>query len=173
MTRISDIFYGDNTTNIILKKEWLPSTGLYPTDTTEGIMYIAADDGNVSGTDFSEDDVIIYKDSEWVAIGGGGGTEVIVSDTAPTSPTEGTLWWNSSDVDGGSLYLWYVGEAPNVPTWVPVSGIGSGGGGSSSVVNTLRVISLPTYADDAAAGSGGLLTGDVYKTVTGELRIKL
>ncbi len=32
---------------------------------------------------------------------------------------------------------------------------------------------LPTHADDAAAGTGGLSEGDVYKTATGELRIKL
>jgi len=30
-----------------------------------------------------------------------------------------------------------------------------------------------TYADDSAAGTGGLVAGDVYKTATGELRIKL
>ena len=32
---------------------------------------------------------------------------------------------------------------------------------------------LATYADDSAAGTGGLVAGDVYKTSTGELRIKL
>lgn len=32
---------------------------------------------------------------------------------------------------------------------------------------------LPTYADDAAAGAGGLVGGDLYKTSTGALRIKL
>lgn len=32
---------------------------------------------------------------------------------------------------------------------------------------------LSTYADDTAAGTGGLAAGDVYKTSTGELRIKL
>lgn len=32
---------------------------------------------------------------------------------------------------------------------------------------------LPIYADDAAAGAGGLATDTVYKTATGELRIKL
>jgi hypothetical protein len=31
----------------------------------------------------------------------------------------------------------------------------------------------PTYADDSAAGTGGLVAGDVYQTSTGELRIKL
>ena len=32
---------------------------------------------------------------------------------------------------------------------------------------------LPTYADDSTAGSGGLVSGDMYKTSGGELRIKL
>lgn len=32
---------------------------------------------------------------------------------------------------------------------------------------------LPTYADEAAATTGGLSTGDLYKTATGEIRIKL
>ena len=32
---------------------------------------------------------------------------------------------------------------------------------------------LPTYADEAAATTGGLSTGDLYKTSTGEIRIKL
>ena len=32
---------------------------------------------------------------------------------------------------------------------------------------------VPTYADDSAAGSGGLAAGDVYKTSGGDLKIKL
>lgn len=32
---------------------------------------------------------------------------------------------------------------------------------------------LPTFADDSAAGTGGLTSGDLYKTSTGSLRIKL
>lgn len=38
-------------------------------------------------------------------------------------------------------------------------------------LETIRLLSLPTYADEAAASS--LTTGDLYKTATGELRIKL
>jgi hypothetical protein len=38
---------------------------------------------------------------------------------------------------------------------------------------TLKLTSIPTYTDDASAGTGGLVSGDVYKTATGELRIKL
>lgn len=35
----------------------------------------------------------------------------------------------------------------------------------------LNVTSAPTYADNAAATSGGLTVGDIYKTASGELRI--
>jgi hypothetical protein len=35
----------------------------------------------------------------------------------------------------------------------------------------LQIFNLPTYADNAAAISGGLITDTVYKTSTGELRI--
>jgi hypothetical protein len=41
---------------------------------------------------------------------------------------------------------------------------------ATGVINSGTV---PTYADDAAAGTGGLVAGDIYKTATGELRIKL
>lgn len=37
--------------------------------------------------------------------------------------------------------------------------------------NTINLPNLPTYANNADAISGGLVTSDVYKTSTGELRI--
>lgn len=36
----------------------------------------------------------------------------------------------------------------------------------------LTLVDIPTYADDAAAGAAGLTANTVYKTATGELRIK-
>lgn len=38
---------------------------------------------------------------------------------------------------------------------------------------TLILSALPTYADEAAAGVGGLSAGALYKTATGEVRVKL
>jgi len=38
---------------------------------------------------------------------------------------------------------------------------------------TINASQLSTYVDDAAAGVGGLVQGDIYMTATGELRIKL
>jgi hypothetical protein len=37
----------------------------------------------------------------------------------------------------------------------------------------INTTTLPIYADDTAAGAGGLVSGDVYGTTTGELRYKL
>lgn len=45
--------------------------------------------------------------------------------------------------------------------------------GNFFVSNNIKANGLPSYADDAAAGSGGLSAGQFYKTATGELRIKL
>lgn len=45
--------------------------------------------------------------------------------------------------------------------------------GNFELQNNLLLQGIPTYADDTAAGSGGLTSGYVYKTSTGELRIKL
>ena len=41
----------------------------------------------------------------------------------------------------------------------------------TAVFNTLNLLNLPTYANNAAAVTGGLSVNDVYKTSTGELRI--
>lgn len=40
-------------------------------------------------------------------------------------------------------------------------------------VANLNLSGISTYADDTAAGTGGLTTGQLYQTSTGELRIKL
>jgi len=43
---------------------------------------------------------------------------------------------------------------------------------SAVFAGRIRMV-VPTYADDSAAGSGGLTAGDVYKTSGGDLKIKL
>lgn len=44
--------------------------------------------------------------------------------------------------------------------------------GQAATFTTMN-LTVPTYDDDAAAGAGGLTSGDLYKTVGGGLRIKL
>jgi hypothetical protein len=54
----------------------------------------------------------------WTTIsgGGGGGASITVSDTPPSSPTVGALWWDSV---GGQLYVWY--SDANSSQWVPAT----------------------------------------------------
>jgi hypothetical protein len=46
-------------------------------------------------------------------------------------------------------------------------------GGNKTFLNLLALPNAYVFADDASAGAGGLLSGEIYKTATGELRIKL
>lgn len=39
--------------------------------------------------------------------GGGGGSQLSISTTAPVSPTDGQLWFDNSD---GNTYIWYASQ---------------------------------------------------------------
>jgi hypothetical protein len=52
--------------------------------------------------------------------GGSGGASITVSDTAPASPTDGAMWFDSV---GLQLYLWYNDGSSS--QWVPASNYGS------------------------------------------------
>jgi hypothetical protein len=76
--------------------------------------------------------------------GGGGGASVSVGDTAPASPSEGDLWFDSSNLKS---YIYYDSS------WVEIGG-GTGGGGQYTV------------SDTAPTAPG---TGDVwYDSTTGK-----
>ena len=65
--------------------------------------------------------------------GGGGGASVTVSETAPTSPSEGDLWFDPSVL---KTFVYYNDGTTN--QWVqnnPTGGGGSGGGGASVTVS--------------------------------------
>ena len=80
--------------------------------------------------------------------GGGGNASVTVSDSAPSSPSNGDLWFKS---DVGELYLWYTDGSSN--QWVEASG------GSNTVVTS---DSAPTSPQD----------GDLWwNSNTGELKV--
>ena len=80
--------------------------------------------------------------------GGGGNASVTVSDSAPSSPSNGDLWFKS---DVGELYLWYADGSSN--QWVEASG------GSNTVVTS---DSAPTSPQD----------GDLWwNSDTGELKV--
>lgn len=87
----------------------------------------------------------VWDGEKWVLpsseTGGGGGSSgasVTLSDTPPSNPSEGDLWW---DTVGGQLYVWY--DDGDSQQWAATS-TGSGG-------DYLPLI-------------GGTLTGDLYGT---------
>jgi hypothetical protein len=55
-------------------------------------------------------------DPHWIAAGG-----VTIGDTAPASPSQGTLWWDSV---GGQLYVWY--DDGTSAQWVVANSIAGG-----------------------------------------------
>tara|TARA_E500000331_G_scaffold354164_1_gene406508 strand:+ start:3137 stop:4894 length:1758 start_codon:yes stop_codon:yes gene_type:complete len=63
--------------------------------------------------------------------GGSSGANVTISDTAPTSPSVGDLWFKS---DEGRLKIYY--QDVDTTQWVDTSPIGSGGGGGGSITVT-------------------------------------
>lgn len=58
----------------------------------------------------------------------------------------------------GSLYL-----DNNGGLWVKATGVGNSGWYKVLLSNVAAGYALPTYANNAAALAGGLVTGDVYK----------
>lgn len=78
--------------------------------------------------------------------------------------TSGTLLWAFS---GG-----YAGEGP-LTLAASLLRFTVGGSLILTINSTGAIIALPTYADNAAAVSGGLASGALYKTATGEVRIRV
>jgi len=50
---------------------------------------------------------------------------------------------------------------------------GNVGIGTTNPTAIFHVVGLPTHADEATASANGLTAGAIYKTATGELRVKL
>ena len=91
---------------------------------------------DVNTTGAATNKILKYNGTQWVvaddaAGSGGSGTNVTISDTAPTSPTAGDLWFKS---DEGRLKIYY--NDGNSSQWVDTSPIGSGGGGGGATVTT-------------------------------------
>ena len=80
----------------------------------------AAVDTHLNTSTASTNEVLSWNgsDYDWVAqSGGGGGASVTTSDAAPSSPTAGDLWYNTS---AGGLFVYY--QDANSAQWVEVVG---------------------------------------------------
>jgi hypothetical protein len=88
------------------------------TDDTFKTPTLFVDNIEIDPTGAVTNDVLVYNGSKFTAASvalGGGGASLTVSDTAPTSPSEGDLWFNSSNA---RTYVYYDSS------WVEVGGSG-------------------------------------------------
>ena len=90
---------------------------------------------------------------------GGGGASVQVSDTAPSNPSEGDLWWRSTD---GKGFIYYNDGNSNQwvefnPSAVGIAGISTTGTSTFNVIsaNTYQGITTSMISDYGNGLSGG------------------
>jgi hypothetical protein len=95
----------------------------------------------------------------------GGGASITVSDTPPSAPSVGALWWDSV---GGQLYVWYADA--NTSQWVPASNAASlPPPASTTVLGSVKVdgTSIKAAADGTIStvlipmGDNRLINGDM------------
>jgi hypothetical protein len=127
--------------------------------------------------------------------------DISVTDNFGITGTQGVIHWNDTDAyigigddspPGTILKVYQTADQFQLNTqggvklWIEGStGLVTLGGTTAGILvdntndtitltaSTTKVVGLSTYADDAAAGVGGLTTDMLYKTAGGELRIKL
>lgn len=116
---------------------------------------------------------VYYADgdtNQWVEItqglkggggGGGGGATVDVSDTAPSSPTANSLWWNS---DNGKLYIYY--DDGDTEQWVETypgevlaNGTSEAAAAAAAAYNYANTINSATIAYIIDGGGSAITTG--------------
>jgi len=152
-------------------------------DMNGNIIQLSDVDGDISSISTDVDgNVIITSDAATLIINCDSGIEIntggLSSSDSPITVAdevfrivksgEGTVSIGTASLTGFRVALFpdkdiTVAGLDDLDSYLPLSG---------GTVENL-IITAPTYADDTAAGAGGLTTGMVYKTATGELRIKV
>jgi hypothetical protein len=86
---------------------------------------------------------LLYRStgSAWDQIGGAGGSSVTTSDTAPTTPSDGDLWYDSTT---GKTFVWY--EDGSSDQWVEV-------GANAQIV-------IPQHGSSHVRGGSDVIDGD-------------
>ena len=121
---------------------------------------------NVVITSPTNGQVLKYNGANWVndtdiSGSGGGSSSVTVSDTSPSNPSSGDLWYKS---DEGQLKVWYQDGTSN--QWVDTSNNAGGGGSSSSSGANVSVSDTPPT--NPAPENGDLW----WKSNEGRLKIR-
>jgi hypothetical protein len=154
---------GDNNTNLINANGQNDIVGIGMEPDATNVFGTTTFKAQVKDGAFIENDTGIAKLKLLTNKTGGGSASITLQSTTPPSTNEGHY---SVFIGGANGRLNFVNETTS-------NGVVMDNTGTLTIDGILNLVNLGTYADDTAAGAGGLGTGDVYKTATGELRIKL
>ena len=154
---------GDNNTNLINANGQNDIVGIGMEPDATNVFGTTTFKAQVKDGAFIENDTGIAKLKLLTNKTGGGSASITLQSTTPPSTNEGHY---SVFIGGANGRLNFVNETTS-------NGVVMDNTGTLTIDGILHLVNLGTYADDTAAGAGGLGTGDVYKTATGELRIKL
>ena len=178
--------------------QWIETGSAGATFDVDGIESIrfAADDSTSTPVRTSETLSILGSGHITTAVTGDGEIRISstapsmsTSDTAPSSPADGDLWWNTTT---GSLYIYLNEDSTASANWVETAGSGSqGGGGITSVsadpvptlggnlnantynINNVSTISVATNGDPGTDPTTDSGVGYIYaKGATAELFVK-
>ena len=139
---------------------------------------------SANGSVGSANQVLTTNGSAVYWANGGGGTSVTISDTAPSSPSAGNLWYYSA---AGELYIYY--NDADSSQWVTASGGGSinnannanyannssylGGVAAASYITSFSLSSsLSSYAPLSGASFTGAATFSNTVSITGTTAVK-
>ena len=118
-----------------VQSDWAATSGLAAILNKPTIPVNLQDLSNVTITSPTNGQVLKYNGTSWEngpdATASGGGATVSVSDTAPSSPSNGDLWYKS---DEGRLKIYYTDGDSN--QWVDAHPIGTGSSYGDSNVDT-------------------------------------
>ena len=128
----------------------------------------ASVDTHLNRSTASPNEVLSWNgsDYDWVAqSGGGGGASVTTSDAAPSSPSAGDLWYNTS---AGGLFVYYTDA--NSSQWVEVVGK-TGATGDTGAQGPAGSAAITRYANLAAFPSSPTISDLAYANDTNQLYI--
>jgi len=159
------VYYNDGTAN-----QWVQSnstsggSGGGSSVSTSDTAPTSPNDGDLWLDTTNNDLFVYYEDtdsSQWIEILGGGSSggtsSVTTSDTAPTSPNDGDLWF---DTTNSGLFIYY--QDTDSSQWIEV--VGSSTGGSSTASGTDWKEKTAAYT--AVAGEGLIVDTSTAVTVT-------
>ena len=127
----------------------------FPASPTDGQTYVAP-----NGVTYVYD----ATDTLWRAQAGDGENVVFVSATAPVSPVNGKMWWNT---DTGTMFIWY--NDGNSGQWVPATTPGPAG---ILPGQDLEVSSLVSSGDvQTTSLNGGQLGGRRSLIINGGMEV--